>query len=202
MKFLEFDNTRDIPYYNHNPRLSKTAWAILIFSLPVSFILYSLVGSFSNFFGSIVFCLTLLIPLLYFSKWDYSLIFRKPTKNEIILAILMFVAYMIYCIIMGEIIGFFGQSSQSNALISYVNAEVMVSLIFSMMAEELLKFIPLMFFMRFFFKFSNNKNLSIVLSINYCYNRLWINPLYSWRYTCFSIAPAGTWNSIWTIRIL
>lgn len=47
---------------------------------------------------------------------------------------------------------------------SDINFISLISLIFSMMAEELLKFIPLMFLMRVIYKFSNNRKLAIILS--------------------------------------
>ena len=46
-----------------------------------------------------------------------------------------------------------------------LNIISLVSLLFSMMGEELLKFIPLMFFMRVFFKYTNKRNLSFVSSM-------------------------------------
>lgn len=164
MKFLEFDTTRDFPYYNNNPRISKIGWIILLLAVPISFLLYTIIGFFSEIGGSMVFCFTMLIPLLYYSKWNYKLIFHKPSKNEIILALLMFAGYMIYGTVMGNILEMLNLYGAGIETLIDVNWEIIFSLIFSMMGEELLKFIPLMFFMRLFFKFSNNRKLSITLS--------------------------------------
>ena len=164
MKFLEFDNTRDFPFYNHNPRISKKRWAILLFTLPISLIVYNLIGLVSELFGSIAFCLTMLIPLLYYSKWDYTLFFHKPDKNEIILAVVMFISYIVYAIVMANILDFLHLSGTGIATGIDVNLEFMAGLIFSMMAEELLKFIPLMFFMRLVYKLSSNRKLSVIIS--------------------------------------
>ena len=41
---------------------------------------------------------------------------------------------------------------------------LIVFLLFSMMGEELLKFIPLMFFMRLIYKFTSNRKLSLIIS--------------------------------------
>ena len=165
LNFLEFDESRDFPYYNNNPQLSKTAWFILLLMLPVSFLLYSIVGLVSDFVGSIVFCFSLLIPLLYFSNWDYSLMFHKPTRNEIILAFLMFCGYLLYFIIVGTVLDYFALSgATTSASLDYVNVDSFLGLIFSMMGEELVKFIPLMFFIRFIYKYSGNKRLSVIIS--------------------------------------
>lgn len=164
MKFLTFDETRDFPYYKDNPRLSKTAWAVLLLSVPIAFILYGIGGEFSEFVGSILFCFGLLIPLLYFSKWDYSLIFKKPSKNEILLGILMFIGYMTYALIMTHILEHFGLAGTATPESMNITIEATVSLIFSMMGEELVKFIPLMFLLRVIFKFTGNRKLSIATS--------------------------------------
>jgi len=163
MKHLTFDETRDYPYYRHNPKIAKWQWFVLIFLLPVA-----LFGQFlfpSEFTGGIFFCFALLIPLLYFSKWDYKLLFHKPTKNELILAVLMFAGYMIYAIVIGEILTVLNLAGSETASSFPVDIVSIISLIFSMMGEELLKFIPLMFLLRLFYKFTDNTKVSMALSV-------------------------------------
>ena len=109
--------------------------------------------------------MVLLVPLLYFSNWDYKLIFQRPTKNEIILAFLMFVIYLAYSLLMASVLEMFQLMPTSPPVSSDITFVSLVSLLFSMMAEELLKFIPLMFFMRVFFKYINKRNLSFVSSM-------------------------------------
>ena len=164
MKFLTFDETRDFPYYKHNPRMSKTGWAVLLVLVPIVFIVYFLISNFSELAGGVVFCFGLLIPLLYFSNWDYRLLFHKPTKNEIILAVLMFIGYMVYSIAMQYVLQTVGITSNSPIESSDINYISIIALIFSMMGEELIKFIPLMFFMRVIYKFTNKRTLAFVLS--------------------------------------
>ena len=166
MKFLEFDESRDFPFYRHNPRISSGGWLLLILSVPVALLVYALVGFESEIIASVLFCLIMLIPLLYFSKWDYSLMFRKPTKNEIILAILMFAGYMIYALCLGSVLDMVGLGGveASSAEEVGVTIQSTVGLLFSMMAEELLKFIPLMFFMRLVYKFTDNLKISVAVS--------------------------------------
>jgi hypothetical protein len=166
MKFLEFDDTRDFPFYRHNPRISKSGWFLLLLSVPIAYLIYALAGEVSEIIGSILFCLVMLIPLLYFSGWDYSLMFRKPTKNEIILGVLLFAGYMIYSTVVDlslDMVGLGGVQETAEAM--GINIDSTVGLIFSMMGEELLKFIPLMFLMRVVYKFSNNLKLSVVISV-------------------------------------
>lgn len=162
MSFLEFDGNKDFPYYNNNPKLSKTAWIVLLLSIPIGILLYVIFPSIM--LGSIVFCLSMLIPLLYFSNWNYSLFIQKPTKNEIILGVLMFGGYLIYSITVGTILDFITPTPEMPNEMLGITVEGTVSLIFSMMGEELVKFIPLMFFMRLVYKYSNNRKLAIVVS--------------------------------------
>lgn len=169
MKFLEFDESRDFPFYNHNPRISEFGWLVMLLSVPVAFLTYGLMGSKPGMelISSIIFCLIMLLPLLYFSNWDYSLMFRKPTKNELILAVLLFLGYMIYMLVVGNVLDTFALSGVklSTAESMGINAGSMIGLIFSMMAEELLKFIPLMFLMRVVYKFRGNLNLAVAISV-------------------------------------
>lgn len=164
-EFFKFEDTsRDFPYYRHNPKISKGTWVVLLLAIPVSFLVYAIFAIEHEMIGSILFVLVLLIPLMYFSNWDFSLIFHKPTKSEIRLAVLLFIGYMIYAIAVGEVLDLIGQSSTVSGDYFGVNWEMLFSLVFSMLAEELVKFIPLMFFMRLLYKFTNNRKLSIVVS--------------------------------------
>lgn len=164
-EFFRFeDASRDFPYYKKNPKLSKTAWIVLLLTIPISFIVYGIVAIDSELIGSILFALILLVPLMYFSKWDFSLIFHKPTKDEIKLAVLLFVGYMIYAVVVGEFLEIIGQASQAGADYLGVSWEMLFSLVFSMLAEELVKFIPLMLIMRFVFKNTGNRKLSVIIA--------------------------------------
>ncbi len=164
-EFFKFEDTsRDFPFYKQNPKLSKMAWMVLLASIPIAFMLYLLIGIESEFIGSLIFCLTMLIPLLYYSNWDLSLIFHNPSRSEIKLAFLLFIVYIIYAFAMDTIIGAFSQPSEVSPEAIGITAEMTVSLIYSMMGEELVKFIPLMFLIRLFYKYTNNRKLSIVLS--------------------------------------
>ena len=166
MNFLKFDKTKDFPFYKHNPKIPKIGWFILLLMIPIAFFTESLCYLVNiTLLGDILFCFLLLIPLLFFSKWDYSLMFKKLNKNEIILAFLMFAGYMIYAICVGSILDYFDLSGvQQSAESMGITLESTIGLIFSMMGEELIKFIPLMFFMRIVYKYSQNRKLSISVS--------------------------------------
>jgi membrane protease YdiL (CAAX protease family) len=158
---LSFEK-RDFPFYDENPRMSKIGWLVLLVSVPVALFSFRYVHFYTNeFVASIFFLLIMLIPLLYFSDRDYSLFFKKPTKDELILAVLMFVAYFIYSLVMTYFLDANGLASIGSGDVDIVP---IISLVFSMMAEELIKFIPLMFLLRVFFKYTSNRRLSIMVS--------------------------------------
>ena len=158
---LSFEK-RDFPFYNEIPKMSKIGWLVLLVSVPVALFSFRYVYFYTNeFAGSIVFLLIMLIPLLYFSDWDYSLFFRRPTNDELILAVVMFLAFFIYSSIMTNLLDASGLASITSG-----DADIVpiISLVFSMMAEELMKFIPLMFLLRVLFKYTSNRRLSITVS--------------------------------------
>lgn len=192
---MKFDETRDFPYYRNNPRISKKGWIVLLLSIPFSYIIYSIISLGSEFIGSLAFCLLLLIPLLYYSNWDYSLLFHKPTKNELILAFLMFIGYMVYSTVVSILLEGTGTGGSGLANSFTIHLESIVSLVFSMMGEELLKFIPLMFFMRLFYKYTNNRNLSIAISsviILTCFGLLHYEPPYSTLISVLALQGLGS----------
>ena len=159
---LNLDNDRDFPYYNEIPRMSKIGWLVLLICIPVSYFASGVISGLSNdVIGSIFFLLILLVPLLYFSNWDYSLFFQKPTRNEFILAVSMALAYFAYSTVFTLLLNANGIPDVTKA---DANVVALISLVFSMMAEELIKFIPLMFLLRVFFKYTSNRRLSIMAS--------------------------------------
>ena len=110
-------------------------------------------------------CILLIVPVLYFLKWDYKAIFRIPSRRDIVLVVALFVGYMIYSIIMGTILDQFGIVSSGTVDPSSVSSMILVTSIFSIMGEEFFKFIPLMFFLRVIYKYSNNRKLSVIISV-------------------------------------
>ena len=158
---LNFDENRDFPFYNENPRMSKIGWLVLLISVVLSYCTYHYISFPNEILSSIVFLLIMLVPLLYFSNWDYSLFFKKPTGDELILAVLMFLAFFAYSFVMTTFLASTGIPNMDGSSEGIVN---IVGLIFSMMAEELVKFIPLMFLLRVFFKYTSNRKLSIIVS--------------------------------------
>ncbi|MDO5826225.1 MAG: CPBP family glutamic-type intramembrane protease [Methanosphaera sp.] len=162
--YFNFENKElDFPFYNNNPHVSKMGWIVLIISMFVSFLVLGL--SSNEIKGGILFCSILLIAVLHYLDWDYKAIFQRPKKSEIKLAVLLFVGYIVYAVIVGSVLDLLSLSSSGVVSESSVTIYTLISLFPSLMGEELFKFIPFMLFMRLIYKFSNNRKVSITISM-------------------------------------
>lgn len=155
-------NDLDFPFYNENPRIPISGWIILFLSLVLGFFVYG-IFDFSDLIVGAVATAIIFIPLLYYSKWDYSILLHMPTGKEILLAVIMFIGYILYSFMIFFIMEMFGVSITGNVMMDILPGSI-TSLIFGIAIEELVKFIPLMFFMRLFYKYSKNRKISFVFA--------------------------------------
>ena len=155
------DKDIDFPFYKKNPYIPKWGWIVLFIALFFGFIL-ALSG---RVHVAILGCIVLIVPVLYFLKWDYKAIFRMPSRRDIALAIALFVGYIIYAWIMSAILEQFGIVSSGTVEISSINIMIIFISVFSLMGEEFIKFIPFIFFLRVIYKYTNNRKLGVVISV-------------------------------------
>ncbi len=162
--YFKFENkSLDFPIYKKNPHVSKLGWVVLFFASIFGFLIQGFSGS--ELLDGIMFMAIILIPLLYFLNWDYKAIFQKPKSKEIALAIALFVGYIIYAGLMSNALDYFSMNSTPTIEENAITAMSLIPLVFSLMGEELIKFIPFIFFLRLFYKYSNNRKLSIIASM-------------------------------------
>lgn len=163
ISWFNFENKDlDFPFYRNNPHIPKWGWVALFVAMLFGFLFITSEKVYFVIFG----LLLMLIPILYFLKWDYKAIFQRPKAKEVALAVALFVGYLIYATVMSMILEYFGVvpaeeliEESSITLMSYV------PLVFSLMGEELVKFIPFMFFLRLSYKYSQNRKLSVIVSM-------------------------------------
>jgi hypothetical protein len=163
ISWFKFENKDlDFPFYKKNPHVPKWGWIVLLFVVPIGLLL----STSPKVYFCIMGCAVILIPLLYFLKWDYKAIFQKPKAKDVAIAVGLFVGYIVYAIVMGAILEYF-DITPTASLIEENSISLMsfLPLIFSIMAEELVKFIPFMFFLRICFKYSNRRKLSVIISM-------------------------------------
>ena len=155
------DRDYDFPFYNKNPYIPKWGWIVLFFA----FLIGSLLSISYKIHFSILGCIVFIVPILYFLKWDYKAIFRMPSRKDIVLVVALFVGYMIYAVVMDAILAQFGIVSNGTIDSESLSVITLFESIFSIMGEEFLKFIPFMFFLRVIYKYSNNRKLSVIISV-------------------------------------
>jgi hypothetical protein len=160
-RFKFEDEGYDFPFYNKNPYIPKWGWIVLFFVLIIGFIL----SISDKLHFTILGCLMLIVPVLYFLKWDYKAIFRMPSLRDILLVVALFVGYMIYAFAMNMILSQFGIVSSGTVDPAAVDVMTLITSIFSIMGEEFFKFIPFIFFLRVIYKYTDNRKLSVIISV-------------------------------------
>ncbi|WP_407421034.1 hypothetical protein [Methanobrevibacter sp.] len=162
--YFNFENKDlDFPVYDKNPHIPKRGWVVLLIAMFAGFMMQGLTGN--EMIDAILFCFIVLIPLLYYLKWDYRALFQKPKAKEVGLAVALFIGYIIYSLIVGSALDYFSLTGTSTIEGVTLTFASIPPLLFSLMGEELIKLIPFLFFLRLFFKFSNNRKLSIVAAM-------------------------------------
>lgn len=162
--WFKFENKDyDFPFYNNNPKISKIGWLVLFFALFVGIFLQVIPES--ELLGEFLFCAVPLIAVLYYLRWDIKAIIRKPKAKEVGLAILLFVCYIIYTIGTDPFLSMLGLVETPPVDLNTITIFSFFPLIFTVMGEEILKFIPFIFVMRLTYKFSDNRKLSIILAM-------------------------------------
>ncbi len=161
-RFKFEDEGYDFPFYNKNPYIPKWGWVVLFVAFIVGTILAVISG---NLPFIILGCIVFIVPVLYFLKWDYKAIFRMPSRKDLVLIVALFVGYIVYGMVMEMILKQFGIVSPGTMGSEPVTIMTLVTSIFSLMGEEFFKFIPFIFFLRVIYKLSNNRKLSVIISV-------------------------------------
>ena len=162
--YFKFENKDlDFPVYKKNPYIPKSGWIVLIIAMIAGFLMLGLSGN--EMIDSILFCFIVLIPLLYYLKWDFKALFQKPKAKEIGLAVALFAGYLIYSYTVGSVLDYFSLTGTSTLEGISITWASIPPLLFSLMGEELIKLIPFLLFLRIFYKYSNNRKLSIVAAM-------------------------------------
>ncbi|MDO5810876.1 MAG: hypothetical protein Q4Q37_07240 [Methanobrevibacter sp.] len=150
----------DFPIYDKNPYVPKWGWAVLFLTIPIGLLL----ALSPKIPIAILSCLVVLIPLLYFLKWDIKAIYQKPRLKDVGIAVLLFAGYMIYSLALLAVLEQFGIVGGNLVGESTVTVMTMLPMVFTLMTEELIKFIPFMFFLRVGYKYSHNRKRSVVVA--------------------------------------
>ena len=155
------DKELDFPFYKKNPYIPKWGWIVLFISMIIGLVLS--ISTHIHF--TILSCIVLIVPVLYFLKWDYKAIFQKPKLKDVALAVALFIGYLVYATLMSMLLENLGIVSSGIMEKSSITIMTVITSIFSIMGEEFVKLIPFLFFLRLSFKFSGNRKLSVAISV-------------------------------------
>ncbi len=155
------DRDYDFPFYNKNPYIPKWGWIVLFLVFFIGFFL----SISDKVYFAILGCIVFIVPVLYFLKWDYKAILRIPSSRDLLLVVALFVGYMIYAIVIGAVLDQVGIVSSGTVDRGSLGVMRLITSIFSVLGEEFIKFIPFMFFLRVIYKYSNNRKLSVIISV-------------------------------------
>lgn len=162
--YFKFEDEKlDIPFYNEKPKLSKPEWLLLIiaellFLTPIIFPIKMTSEVFSFYL-----CLVVLIPILYVSKGNLSLFFRKIKRENIKLIIICTILPFVYSMTMIFVLEWLkvpGYEIEPTP----INLINIITMIVQLMGEELFKIILLILIMSLIYHFSKNRKLSIIIS--------------------------------------
>ena len=160
--WFRFENRDyDFPFYKKNPHVPKWGWIVLFVLVNFGFLISA--GE-SIVFGLIGCCIAI-VPLLYFLKWDYKAIFRIPRAKDVAIAVGLFVGYLVYALVVGSLLDTLSISGPILVDEATLSIWSIPPLLFSLMGEELIKFLPFVFFLRILYKYTNNRKLAVVVSM-------------------------------------
>lgn len=165
--FFGFENENiDFPFYNGKPLLSTLDWIVLLAGVLLFIgVLVFPVTSDDNI-ASFLFCIVVLIPVLYVSRGKLGLFFRRVERKDIRLIVLCFIAYYIYSLSMIGVLSYFSLSPDMNPVFD-ANMDLLfwVMLFVQLLGEELFKVSIFLLVMHVVYVATSNRKLSLVLGV-------------------------------------
>lgn len=174
--FLKIDEDFwEFPFYSGNPKISKTAWAIL--AIAVLFELSTIIGLLAFLplqeipleILSILPCIILLLALAYACKGKLGMFFKMPTLDDVKLIILFYILNMAYSLAMIFVLEALGVPTAPNSALPQQSIYGVISndliMLVALMEEELFKVILLILLMAAIYFFTKNKKTSVVLAV-------------------------------------
>ena len=163
--FFKFeDENTDLPFYNNEPKLSKREWGLLIlaeilFLIPIFFSI-----EMPDELFSVYLCLIVFIPVIYVSKGNMRLFFKKVEREDIKLIIMCTILPFAYSMIMLFILESLKISSENPMVPMSATLISIINMIVQLMGEELFKILLLIIVMFIIYHFTKNRRLSIIIS--------------------------------------
>ena len=164
--FFRFeDGNIDFPFYNGNPKLSKTDWLMLLLGVLIFIGIVVLPININREITPLLFGLSTIIPTLYVSRDNWNLFFRMPHVKDIPLIILCTLLYYLYSVIMIFILHNADVGTSSNVITTHIDIILCLGLIIQILGEELFKIIIMLRVMFLVYRFTSKRKMSIVCGV-------------------------------------
>lgn len=160
------DKNNDFPFYNGNPPISKIDWAILLTGVLVFIGILFYPYDIDHRIVSVLFCLVVLIPIVYVSRNNLSLFFKKPKRKDIVLILMCVILYYMYGIIVASILIQSGVQTYANAIITFdMDLIFWITTLIQLLGEELFKISLFILTLFAVYHFTHKRKLAIVCGV-------------------------------------
>ena len=161
---LERKNT-EFPFFMDNPKISKNKWILLIIGSIILLLCSTSFGE-SDLSTIIVVLVSIIIPLYTF-KGHWKEIFKKPEINDIWVILFCLICDGILTLTLSSLLGDIGISGYDNSWLNY-NIFDLIFVFIQLLWEEILRFIPFISLLYLSYKYTANRNLSIIIGTIFC----------------------------------
>jgi len=172
MIFFKFEDKVDFPFYNQMPSFTikdKIVWivALLVFAYLLFPIFPSVLLDLPDRVMPILYCVVLLLPVLYSTKGKIGLVFKKPKKGDWKLIVVSFIGYYVFVLLLFFILNHFGFSFENNSSTVGNSVQILdrILLLIQLIGEELFKFMILILVMSVIYKSTNKRKTSIIVGV-------------------------------------
>lgn len=165
--FFKFENDDiDFPFYNGKPLLSTLDWIVLLAGVLLFLAIIVLPFNLDGNVSSLLFCLVVLIPIIYVSKGKLGLFFRMVERKDIKLIILCLLGYYIYSFAMLYLLEQLALVPPPNPVLD-ANMDLVfwIMAFIQLLGEELFKISIFLIVMHIAYKATSNRKLSMVCAV-------------------------------------
>lgn len=165
--FFRFENPDDdFPFYNDNPKLEKKQWLLLLGGMVVFLIFMAIPLDLAKYIRGTIIFLIMIIPIAVVTRGKLGYLFKRPKAKDLLLIIVLLIAYAIYSLAMMSILFKFGIKPTANEILSAnMDGVMIIGMFLQLIGEELVKIIPFLMITYALYRHSQNRKLAITLAL-------------------------------------
>ena len=122
---------------------------------------------FDSIIYPVLYMVILLIPILYVSKGNFRLIFKKPQNSDIPVVIICVVVYIIFTLAMAFVLNALGFNLAANSVGGEGISSIVIlfTILVQLIGEALIKVIVFLISMGLIYHFIKDRKISVIVSI-------------------------------------